>query len=1021
MIIENGKLIKVNKEDVLGGIVTIPFDVTEIESDAFSGLINIERITLSNISKIPSKLFMNFQLLKTIYLPDSLTEIESEAFKNCTNLEMIIIPKNVKTIGNEAFCNCSKLSSVILPTNIKQIKDKTFLGCTKLKSINIPNSVTSIGKEAFSNCSNLSSIILSSKLETIGSNAFLECNSLKQINLPESLTQIDEGAFSRTALSSIIIPKDVKVIDTKTFFQCIELEKVELPKNLYTIKSMAFSGCIKLQNITLPENLLYIGSGAFSSCEKLNEINLPNSVETLNGNAFKNCSNLTTVTLPKNLDIISNGLFSNCVKLEKISLPNKIKTIDSLAFAKCYMLKDVKLNNGLETISTSSFYACSNLKNINLPNSLKTIHSQAFLGCKNLEEIVIPNKIENIDFSTFENCRSLKFVKLPSSLESINYSAFKNCSAIKEINLPNSVFDIKDHAFENCSNLKNVKLPDHLNKIKVAVFQDCTALEEIQIPESVEVIEDSAFCGCKSLSTINIPENISIIEDFAFENCPTLGIVEFPNSLKKMGEIGEDSFMFFEKIENRGFRLSTTQLPDTMPISNIKNINPALLSRHWEYKNLLLKEQQNALIGNFYNKFISYLSWNMVNNFLEFHNFTFFKQLQKYDKGIKNNLGFYKLLFNLGGFLPPLDDNGKEVNYAQKVIGFFIEKIDKKQFDPGKYYNSFKTMESNGFKKEFTEFFINNFDEIMKAQKTNNEFIEKCYNNFEEVQKTNTSNKGSQRQLKPTVKKFIEYFKENKFMGITEESKKIANEIGKFTSKQESFENAVEIDKERQANNVPNNLVGYHLTENSYFSNFQKYSKDINNSQIKIVDNLANIATNEFSFDWLEKNDPQNFILGKLCSCCAHVEGVGYGIMKASIINPNVQTLVIRDENSEIIAKATLYVNPKQHYGVFNNVEVRETLPASSHKKIYKKFILGVQVFAQEYNKTHPKNQLKQINVGMEINDIDEQIALNHKKSSKLFVALDYSKYCKDDDGYNGDSSFSQYIVWQAPTKRNEQ
>ena len=41
--------------------------------------------------------------------------------------------------------------------------------------------------------------------------------------------------------------------------------------------------------------------------------------------------------------------------------------------------------------------------------------------------------------------------------------------------------------------------------------------------------------------------NISIIEDFAFENCPTLGIVEFPNSLKKMGEIGEDSFNFFEK------------------------------------------------------------------------------------------------------------------------------------------------------------------------------------------------------------------------------------------------------------------------------------------------------------------------------------------------------------------------------------------------------------------------------------------------------------------------------------------
>lgn len=1021
MIIKDDELLSVSNEDVFDGFVAIPLTVKKIDKEAFLSVKNnVKALSLSNnIEIIEPETFKNMTNLKSIHLPTNLKEIGASAFYGCTKLDTVILPQSVTTIGKSAFANCVNLTDIIFSNSLKKINAETFSNCSRLKNAIIPNSVTEIGKSAFSGCNNLKTLVLPSKLEKIGEKAFSECSSLKSVNIPESTTIIDGYAFARTGIKSIKLPSKVNVIDPCTFYQCINLENVELPENLKTISLAAFSGCINLKEITLPSSLIYLGSGAFSSCDKLTNVVIPNSVETIYDSAFKNCSNLENVVLSKNIEEISDSLFANCSKLKSISIPNSVKTIGSLAFSKCTNLSNVNFNKGVETISSSAFSECKNLKEITLPTSLKNIQTHAFSKCENLEKIKTPNSVTFIDDSVFSDCKSLKEVTLSNNLESIEPSTFKNCASLQSISIPESVAIIKSNAFINCTSLKSIKLPSSLKKINSQTFENCSALEEINLPENVTVIDFSAFFGCKSLKNISIPKNIKYIEDSVFDNCPTLGTVEFPNSLKKIGEIGTDSFLFFEKRED-GFRLSSNQLQNSIPLSTMPNINPAFISRHWDYKNNLLKEQINPLVGNFYNTFVSYLPYNQANNFLEYHNFTFFKQLKKYDKGIKNNSGLYKLLYNLGGFLPPLEDNGKTIDYAQKVIGFFIEKIDKQEFEPSKYYRSFKTMKTNGLKTEFTDFFLSNFNEIMKEQEKDTQFIEKCYNNFEEVQKTNTSNKGSQRQLKPTVSKFVEYFKENKFSGITPENKNIAIELGKYTSNQESFDDAVKIDEERKANNVPDNIVGYHLKENTAFKQIEELSKQINNSQIKTINNLASTATNEFSFDWIEKNDPQNFILGKLCSCCAHIEGVGYGIMKAGIVNPNVQTLVIRDGNSEIIAKATLYVNEKQGYGVFNNVEVQESIPSTSHKKIYQKFILGVQVFAQEYNKTHPKHQLKQINVGMEINDIDDQIEINHKKSPKLFVALDYGKYCKDEDGYSGDSSLRQYIVWQAPAKKNE-
>ena len=122
-------------------------------------------------------------------------------------------------------------------------------------------------------------------------------------------------------------------------------------------------------------------------------------------------------------------------------------------------------------------------------------------------------------------------------------------------------------------------------------------------------------------------------------------------------------------------------------------------------------------------------------------------------------------------------------------------------------------MKTDGFKKDFVDFFMKNFDEILEAEKDNEGFFVRCYNEFENVQKTNTNNRGSQRQLKPTVKKFLDYFAENKFFGGNDETKVISDKISPYFSEQKTFDYAIKIYDELKEQNTPTSILGFHLKE----------------------------------------------------------------------------------------------------------------------------------------------------------------------------------------------------------------
>ena len=132
--------------------------------------------------------------------------------------------------------------------------------------------------------------------------------------------------------------------------------------------------------------------------------------------------------------------------------------------------------------------------------------------------------------------------------------------------------------------------------------------------------------------------------------------------------------------------------------------------------------------------------------------------------------------------------------------------------------------------------------------------------------------------------------------------------------------------------------------------------------------------------------------------------------MEASILNPDCQNLVIRDNRNHIIAKSTLYVNRSQGYGVFNNVEINNNIrDEKTRKLIYEKYIESIERFAIEYNKRNKNKPLTQINVGMSLNDLSTQLRNNNEKSSEILQGVDFSTY----DGYPGDWQKEQFIVWK--------
>ena len=178
------------------GDVTIGDSVEIIGQDAFDFCTELNSVYIKDIAKwcgisfrtnksnplyYANNLYLNYELVKDLTIPDTIEVINDYAFINCSCLLSVSIPNSMKKIGGLAFGSCTNLKCLNLGHSVTTIGSYAFSNCTKLEEVIIPNSVTSIEMGAFSGCSNVYSITIGETMPNIYYYAFSKCKNLKDV------------------------------------------------------------------------------------------------------------------------------------------------------------------------------------------------------------------------------------------------------------------------------------------------------------------------------------------------------------------------------------------------------------------------------------------------------------------------------------------------------------------------------------------------------------------------------------------------------------------------------------------------------------------------------------------------------------------------------------------------------------------------------------------------------------------------------------------------------------------------
>jgi hypothetical protein len=81
----------------------------------------------------------NWYVVTSVTIPYGVTTIIANAFSGCLNLTSIVIPNSVTTIEAQVFSGCSSLPSIVIPDSVMSIGLNTFLDCDKLTSVTMPD------------------------------------------------------------------------------------------------------------------------------------------------------------------------------------------------------------------------------------------------------------------------------------------------------------------------------------------------------------------------------------------------------------------------------------------------------------------------------------------------------------------------------------------------------------------------------------------------------------------------------------------------------------------------------------------------------------------------------------------------------------------------------------------------------------------------------------------------------------------------------------------------------------------
>lgn len=305
--------------------------------------------------------------------------------------------------------------------------------------------------------------------------AHLIPTNIENIPVTEIGQRAFEGELEKYGITSVTIPKTVKVIGASAFANNKLLANVTFEENseLKTISSECFSGCENLENVTLPNSLMNIQSMAFYGCNSLTSITLPKNVVAFASDAVMECETLANISVEqgnRNYKVENgvlfqkNGIVLECYPCGKTdfaySVPESVLEIQSFAFMGNKHLRSVYMSE------------------------VAVVRQYAFLGCENLSTI----NCDNLDFAdegAFENTAWLngEIEKGTEFIEKGNFLIKYNGTA-SELVLT-KYCSVASLAFFGNNTVKNIVFEDDdvgkLMNFKSFAFFGCEKLESVTI------------------------------------------------------------------------------------------------------------------------------------------------------------------------------------------------------------------------------------------------------------------------------------------------------------------------------------------------------------------------------------------------------------------------------------------------------------------------------------------------------------------------------------------------------------
>ena len=459
-------------------------------------------------------------------------------------------------------------------------------------------------------------------------------------------------------------------------------------------------------------------------------------------------------------------------------------------------------------------------------------------------------------------------------------------------------------------------------------------------------------------------KDVTSIGQYAFEGCESLTELNIPNSVTS---IGDRAFTGIQRVHIRGKCIHGNLLfPDMLTIiENNPNINLKQLNSLYQ----LVKEQN--------------IDSNTIRALLK----------------LSGNLGMLEP--NTTVVETGRDKEGKPImSPVNNIVYTFLQGVIKNnQIDLSRLHNDLEQMRIYGYNEAFMKFVtnksnwsdINNnmgkLDEVygwfktrteLDLTKTNSVTLPVKEENRFDVMVYETSADGTERMYwrVPTMYFLSDEFDRNRtnLNGVfTQRDFEIAKEISKHKIyTQWHFDKAKEIDAERVSLGVQDILAK--PVKQDKIESLEQYRNETQKIRAQMLKDSAEILHDQiedtsavFTYEVLSKSDPANFAMGCYTHCCATLYGSGGGAMRGMIIHPDIQPMVIRDFENNIISFGIIYVNREEGYAVVNDFEVNKKYQEHDQQiaAIYQKAMQGVTAFVKEYNQENPAKPIKKVTSGI--------------------------------------------------------